>query len=134
MFGHVAVEDPSPVMRNDEEAVQHAESQRRYGEEIHCRDGCSRMPPIALLAQDSAALSSSTATLFARKYQSQASSARRECAVLCLAKIAICFPSMYINCVSKLVCLRVKLPHAAPAKTSVDHGNVRTVVRRDQWE
>ena len=39
MFGHVAVENSPPIMRNDEEAVQHAESQRRNGEEIHCGDG-----------------------------------------------------------------------------------------------
>ena len=39
MFGHVAVENPSPVMRNDEVAVQHAEGQRRHGKEIHRGDG-----------------------------------------------------------------------------------------------
>src|ERR1035437_6823411 len=39
MFGHVAVENSPPIMRNDEEAVQHAESQRRNVEEIHCGDG-----------------------------------------------------------------------------------------------
>jgi hypothetical protein len=39
MFGRVAVDNPPPVMRNDEEAIQHAESQRRHGEEIHRCDG-----------------------------------------------------------------------------------------------
>ena len=39
VFGHIAVKDAPPIMRNDEEAIQHAEGQRRHGEEIHCRDG-----------------------------------------------------------------------------------------------
>ena len=37
--GRVAVDNLPPVMRHDEEAIQHAESQRRHGEEIHCCDG-----------------------------------------------------------------------------------------------
>jgi hypothetical protein len=39
MFGHIAVENPSPVMRNDEEAVQHAKLQCRHSEEVHRGDG-----------------------------------------------------------------------------------------------
>jgi hypothetical protein len=38
MFGHFAVKDSAPTMRNDEEAIQHAKRQRRHGEKIHCRD------------------------------------------------------------------------------------------------
>ena len=37
--GHVEVEDAPPVMRNDEEAVEHAEGERRHGEEIHGGNG-----------------------------------------------------------------------------------------------
>jgi len=36
VFGHIAVQDAPPVMRNDEEAVENAEAQRRHGEEVHC--------------------------------------------------------------------------------------------------
>ena len=39
VLGHIAVKDTLPVMRNDEEAIEHAEGQRRHGEEIHCSDG-----------------------------------------------------------------------------------------------
>jgi hypothetical protein len=35
----IAVQDTSPVMGDDEEAVENAKSQRRHGKEIHCRDG-----------------------------------------------------------------------------------------------
>jgi hypothetical protein len=38
MSGHIAVKDLAAVMRNDEEAIQHVESERRYGKEIHPRD------------------------------------------------------------------------------------------------
>ena len=44
MAGEAPTQDASPVMRNDEEAVQHTKSQRRYGEEIHCGN---RFPMIA---------------------------------------------------------------------------------------
>jgi hypothetical protein len=33
--GNVAVQNPPPVMGDDEEAIEHAESQRRHGEEVH---------------------------------------------------------------------------------------------------
>jgi hypothetical protein len=33
------VQDSPPVMRNDEEAVENSEGERRHGEEIHCGDG-----------------------------------------------------------------------------------------------
>ena len=36
MLGHVAVKDTPSIMREDEEAVKHAEGERRHGEEIHC--------------------------------------------------------------------------------------------------
>ena len=39
VFGHIAVQDAPPVMRNDEEAVEHAKGQRRHGEEVHCGNG-----------------------------------------------------------------------------------------------
>ena len=39
MFGHITVQDSPPVMGNDEEAVENAESQRRLGEEVHRGDG-----------------------------------------------------------------------------------------------
>jgi len=35
VFGHIAVQDAPPIMRDDEEAVQNAEAQRRHGEEVH---------------------------------------------------------------------------------------------------
>ena len=35
MLGHVAVKDSPPVVRNDEEAVENAEGQRRNSEEVH---------------------------------------------------------------------------------------------------
>ena len=35
MPGHIEVQNPPPVMRNDEEAVENTEGQRRHGEEIH---------------------------------------------------------------------------------------------------
>ena len=35
----IPVKDAPPVMRDDEEAVQHTEDQRRHGEEIHRSDG-----------------------------------------------------------------------------------------------
>jgi len=42
MSGHVAVKDTSPGMRNDEEAVENTEGERRHGEEIH-RGNCFTM-------------------------------------------------------------------------------------------
>jgi hypothetical protein len=39
VFGHIAVKDAPPIMRNDEEAVENAEGERRHGEEIHRGDG-----------------------------------------------------------------------------------------------
>ena len=39
VFGHIAVQDAPPIMGNDEETVENAESERRNGEEIHCSDG-----------------------------------------------------------------------------------------------
>ncbi|MGD0734483.1 MAG: hypothetical protein ABR976_05020 [Terracidiphilus sp.] len=41
MSGHIAVEYPPPVMRNDEEAVENAKRERRQGEEIHRGDSVS---------------------------------------------------------------------------------------------
>jgi hypothetical protein len=38
MPGHIAVKNPTPVMRNNEEAVEHADGERRDGEEIHYRN------------------------------------------------------------------------------------------------
>lgn len=38
MFGHIEVEDSPTVMRNYEEAIKNAESNRRRGEEIHRGD------------------------------------------------------------------------------------------------
>ena len=38
MSGHIAMEDTPPVMRDDEEAVEHSEGERWHGEEIHCSD------------------------------------------------------------------------------------------------
>ena len=38
---HVEVQNSSPVMRNDEEAVENSKSERRHGEEIHGGDGFS---------------------------------------------------------------------------------------------
>jgi hypothetical protein len=35
MFRHIKMEDTPPVMRNDEKTVEHAESKRMQGEEIH---------------------------------------------------------------------------------------------------
>ena len=54
MFGRIAVKDTAPSMRNDKQAVQHAESQRRHGEEVHGRDGFTvvvqkRSPLLCLL-------------------------------------------------------------------------------------
>jgi len=39
MFGHVEVQNAPPVVRNDEEAVEHAKGQRRHGEEVHRGNG-----------------------------------------------------------------------------------------------
>jgi hypothetical protein len=39
MLGYIAVKDALPVVRNDEEAVENVNSERRYREEIHCREG-----------------------------------------------------------------------------------------------
>jgi hypothetical protein len=33
------VKNAPPVMRNDEEAVENAEGERRHGEEVHCGNG-----------------------------------------------------------------------------------------------
>src|SRR5438105_1733144 len=41
MTGHAAVENAPPVMRDDEETVEHAEGQRRHGKEIHRGDRLS---------------------------------------------------------------------------------------------
>lgn len=38
MLRYVAMEDTPPVMRNDEEAVEHTEGERRHGEEVHGGD------------------------------------------------------------------------------------------------
>ena len=39
MLGHIAMENPFPVMRDDEKAIKHAEGERRHGKEVHCRNG-----------------------------------------------------------------------------------------------
>ena len=44
MPGHIAVKNAPPVVRDDEEAVQHTECQRRDGEKIH---GCDRFAMVA---------------------------------------------------------------------------------------
>src|ERR1700751_960566 len=41
MLGQVEMENPSPVMCNDEEAIEHAESKCRHGKEIHRGDRLS---------------------------------------------------------------------------------------------
>jgi len=42
--GHIAMKNTPPVMRNDEEAVQHTKGQRRHGKEVH---RSNRFPMIA---------------------------------------------------------------------------------------
>src|ERR1039458_7609748 len=42
-FGHIAVKDASPVMRDNKVAVENTEGERRHGEEIHC---CNRFPMV----------------------------------------------------------------------------------------
>jgi hypothetical protein len=44
MLGHVAMKDTSSIMRDDKEAVKHAEGERGHGKEIHRSDG---LPMIA---------------------------------------------------------------------------------------
>jgi hypothetical protein len=44
VLGHVEVQDAPTVVADDEEAVEHAERDRRNGEEIHCGD---RFPMVA---------------------------------------------------------------------------------------
>ena len=39
MPGDVEMKNAPSIMRDDEEAVQHTESERRHGEKIHCGDG-----------------------------------------------------------------------------------------------
>ena len=39
MLRHIAVENSPPIMRNREEAIKHAEGERRYCEEVHRGDG-----------------------------------------------------------------------------------------------
>jgi len=39
MLRHIAVENSPPIMGNDEEAIKHAEGDRRYCEEVHRGDG-----------------------------------------------------------------------------------------------
>jgi len=39
ILGHVEVQNTSPVVRNDKEAIENAEGERRHGEEIHCGNG-----------------------------------------------------------------------------------------------
>ena len=41
MLGHVAVKDTPSIMRDDKEAVKHAERQRGHSKEIHRSDGLS---------------------------------------------------------------------------------------------
>jgi len=38
-FSHIEVKNSTPVMHNDEEAIQYAKGQRRHGEEVHRGDG-----------------------------------------------------------------------------------------------
>ena len=35
----IEMENPAPVMRDDEETAEHTKRQRRHGEEVHCGDG-----------------------------------------------------------------------------------------------
>jgi hypothetical protein len=54
VFGDIAVQDSPPIMRNDEEAVQNAESECRNGEEVHCGNRLTmvaqeRRPPFCRL-------------------------------------------------------------------------------------
>src|ERR1035438_5952687 len=44
IFGRLAVENPPPVMRNDEEAVQHAEGKCWHSEEVHRNDRLPMIP------------------------------------------------------------------------------------------
>jgi len=56
MLGDVEVQDPSTVMTDDEETVQHAERDCRDGEEVHRRNGfpvISQNASQRLLALDS---------------------------------------------------------------------------------
>src|ERR1022692_427102 len=41
---HVAVQDPTPVVADHEEAVQNAEGQGRHREEVHRRNGLAMVP------------------------------------------------------------------------------------------
>jgi hypothetical protein len=36
--GHIAVQDASAVVGDDEESIENAEGERPHGEEIHCGD------------------------------------------------------------------------------------------------
>jgi hypothetical protein len=36
--GDAEMKNPSPVMRDHKEALEHAKRKRRHGEEIHCRN------------------------------------------------------------------------------------------------
>jgi hypothetical protein len=38
MPGHIEVKDTPPIVRDDEEALKDAESQRRHGEKVHGSD------------------------------------------------------------------------------------------------
>jgi len=46
VFGHIAVKDAPPIMRNDEEAIEYTEGERRHSKEIH-RGNC-----FAVIAQE----------------------------------------------------------------------------------
>ena len=39
MLGHIAMQDPPLVMRNDEEAIENSKGECRHGEEVHCGNG-----------------------------------------------------------------------------------------------
>ena len=72
MPGDIAVKNATPVVRDNEEAIEHAEAQRRHGEEVHRGDGLTvitqRKQPIALQAQDYGEPSASSAAPFAPRY------------------------------------------------------------------
>jgi len=38
VLGHVAMQYAPPIMRDDEETIEDAESERRQGEEVHRRN------------------------------------------------------------------------------------------------
>ena len=80
----VEMQNLTPAMGDNEEAVEHAKSQRWHREEVHRGDSFAMVrqecQPIFLPAQDSGALSASSSAQFVQRFRSRASSVRHECA------------------------------------------------------